>query len=352
VIAFFDMFDYPLTFNEIWLYLSVKGELSEVIMALEEWSESVISTSEGEEKSLKGESGKYKGFLPTVEMTSKNGFYFLAGRGAIVEERLRRYNFTGRKFKRAILVSKIFKFIPWIRMIAVGNLMGGHNLKDSSDIDFFIVAENKRIWLVRFFCAGLAKFLGLRPQAGNSRDKICLSFYASDRAMELNGLMLNVFPNAALKGFLADARNDNAKEDIYFIHWLAGLTPIYDQGGVYEKLISANPWLKNYFPNWTAAAFAMADKETMAGKRPVFLSRWRDAGSPLPRFYRDAVDLFFGGLEPQFKALQLKLLPLELKNLMNRDSRVIINDQIIKLHVNDRREEYRKKYFEKINNLL
>jgi len=304
VIAFFDLFDYPLTVKEIWLNLSLKCELNEVIEALENF----IS----EKKKIE----------------SKNGFYFLFGRGGIAEERLRRYSFADRKFKRALLIAKIFKFIPWIKMIAVSNLLGAHNLKDSSDIDFFIAAEDKRIWLTRFFCAGAAKFLGLRPQANNSRDKICLSFYVSEKAMDLSRLMLKDAP------------------DIYFTYWLAGLTPLYGAASIYQELIKANQWLYDSLPNWPAFAKASA------GKRPRFWLKRRDAGSPLPRFYRDVVDLFMGGLEPQFKKLQLKLLPKQLKDLMNLDSRVIINDQIIKLHANDRREEYKRKYEEKIRGLM
>jgi len=312
-VAFFDLFDYPLTAKEIWQNLSVKCELNEVIKELEyaAWKSPPPP------------------FVKGGKVENKNGFYFLSGRGAIVEERLKRYNFTDRKLKRAMLVAKIFKFIPWIKMMAVGNLLGAHNLKDASDIDFFIVAEDKKIWLTRFFCAGLAKFLGLRPRAGYARDKICLSFYASDKALDLSGLILeNPLSPPLVKGA--------ESVDIYFTHWLAGLTPLYDVDGTYGKLIKANRWLYGSLPNWQPI--------NPARQRMVMPFAWD--------FYADVADLFFGGLEPQFKKLQLNLLPLELKNQMNLDSRVVVNDQIIKLHVNDRRKEYREKYFEKIGRLL
>jgi len=311
-VAFFDLFDYPLTSKEIWQNLSVKCELNEVMEALEKmaWKFPIPA------------------FVKGGVVEHKNGFYFLAGRGAIMEERFKRYNFTHRKFKRAVLIAGIFKFIPWIKMIAVGNLLGAHNLKNSSDIDFFIIAEDKKIWLARFFCAGLAKILGLRPRAGYARDKICLSFYTSDKAMDLSGLMLENPLDPPFEG--------RQTQDIYFTYWLAGLTPIYDIGGEYEKLVKANQWLYTSLPNW----------------QPVEPARKRLVKPFRQRFYRDVVDLFFGGLEPQCKKLQLKLLPFELKNLMNLDSRVVVNDQIIKFHANDRREEYREKYQEKMKKLL
>ena len=311
-VVFFDLFDYPLTLDEIWHSMSVKCELIEVIEALGNiaWKSPLPA------------------FIKGGKVEYKNGFYFLAGRGAIVEERLKRYNFTDRKFKRALLVAKIFKFIPWIKMMAVGNLLGAHNLRDDSDIDFFIIAEDKRIWLTRFFCTGLAKLLRLRPQANNLRDKICLSFYVSEKAMDLSSLMLP-------QDSIASLQNDSESDDIYFLYWLAGLTPLYDAGGVYHELIKANQWLFTYLPNW----------------RPVSQVARRQVKPLASSFYRDIIDLFIGGLEPQAMALQLKLLPAQLKNLMNQDNRVVVNNKAIKLHANDRRGEYGEKFRDKINNL-
>ncbi|MFH0955810.1 MAG: hypothetical protein V1801_01170 [Candidatus Falkowbacteria bacterium] len=347
VIAFFDMFDQVLTNVEIWQMLTIKCELNEVMEVLENeiqlpliftYQESAVKGGKiNLDSRLRGNDKKQDRQI----IENKNGFYFLAGQEKNIRERLSRYSFTDRKFKRAMLVSKIFKFIPWIKMVAISNLLGAHNLKDDSDIDFFIVTENKRIWLTRFFCAGVTKLLGLRPQANNSRDKICLSFYVSEKAIDLRGLMLKQDSIASLQNDkeINSSRPSLLKgveiADIYFIYWLAGLTPLYDVGGTYQKFIKANQWLYADLPNW----------------QPVNPARQRQVKPFLSEFYRDVINLFIGGLEPQFKSLQLKLLPPQLKNLMNQDSRVVVNDQIIKLHANDRREEYRGKYNRKIREL-
>lgn len=295
-VAFFDMFDYPLTLEEIWRNINIKRELSEVMEELEKSS--------------------LTPFIKGGKIENKNGFYFLPGRGEIVAERLGRYNAADRKFKRALLAAKIFKFIPWIKLIAVGNLMGAQNLRDESDIDLFIVTENKRLWLTRFFCVGAIKLLGWRPRPNKSRDKICLSFFISEEAMDLSSLALK------------------KTEDIYFIYWLAGLAPIYDQAGAYKKLIAANSWLKNYLPNRQAKIQAPQ----------------RNVGALTAPFYHEMVDLFCGGLEPQFRRWQMKIFPWALKNLMNLDGRVVANGKVIKLHSNDRREEYRKNFELRIKN--
>jgi len=314
-IAFFDLFSYPLTGFEVWKYLDVKCELAEVLEVLENIA-------------------KKSPLVPLFErgqVERKNGFYFLAGREEIIKERMARYNYSDKKFKRAVWLSRIFKFIPWIKMIAVGNIIGAHNLKKESDIDLFIITEKNRVWLTRLFCVLIIKILGLRPKPENMRDKICLSFFISEEAMDLEKLMLSCKisrDSTCLAGRrVASLQNDRMEKDIYFIYWLAGLVPIYNRDNIYNKFIGANNWLKNYLPNWERGE----------------VNYRRDAGKGFSRFYRDVVDMFFGGLERRTKNLELKMMPEQLKSIVNKDTRVVADKGVIKLHVNDRREEYKNK---------
>ncbi|MFH1677749.1 MAG: hypothetical protein ABH888_02990 [Patescibacteria group bacterium] len=41
-------------------------------------------------------------------------------------------------------------------------------------------------------------------------------------------------------------------------------------------------------------------------------------------------------------------MPRQLKEMANKNTKVVINDKILKLHVNDRRDKYRKAF---LNNL-
>ncbi len=286
VIVFFDIFNYPMTLSEIWRFISLKCELVEVFDILENGTEGI---------------------------SLQNGFYFLSGKEKNIRERLDCYNFADRKFKRAKFIVKIYKFIPWIKMIGMTNLFGSRNLKDNSDIDLFIITEDKRIWLTRFFCVGIIKLLGWRPQINNRRDKICLSFFVSLSALNLEKLRL-------------------AQDDLGFTYWLAGLTPLYDINKTYQKLINANQWLTNSLSNWQLNSQNQQSKNVGLSPNTVFGIKFQNK------------------LEQQFKKLQLKILPQKLKSMMNCDSRVVINDELIKLHSNDRREEYRRKMaFNKIN---
>jgi len=287
-VVWFDLFDYPLTAYEIWQYLPFKIPLAELIFFLK--------------------SGSSKESTKTV-WAEKNGFYFLPGRDSLLSVRQDRYNQTDRKFKIALRVTACFRFLPFVRLVAVANLIGSHNLRQGSDIDLFIIASPKRLWLARFFCAGLAKVLNLRPNKKTKQDKICLSFYVSEDRLNLEDLRLD----------------DN---DFYFNHWLAGLIPIYDQGGVYEEFCQANAWLKAIFPNLI----------------------WPDNH---PRRQKTARHLFsdsrfFDSWERIAHAWQLKILPAALKELANQDSRVIVNNEVIKLYLVDRRAELKDKFLEKL----
>ncbi|MEA1962875.1 MAG: hypothetical protein U9M94_01395 [Patescibacteria group bacterium] len=293
VIAFFDMFDYPLTPFEIWTFCGIKCELSEILEIL-------------------NDSG-----LP---LKTKYGFYFLNNRSEIVDTRQRRYNYANRKFKRALKIARLFKIIPWIKMIAVGNSIGANNLRDNSDIDFFIITEAKRIWVTRWFCAGFTKILNLRPRPRKKRDTICLSFYITDDNLGLKNLMLTT-------------KNTG---DIYFIYWLANLVPIYNKNNEYLKLINANAWLKEYLPNWF----------------PAYSGQTRDVGPPFSVFYRDFIDMLIGGADSFFKKIQLRIMPDVLHTLMNIDTRVVVNDKILKLYVNDRREEFQERYILKLRQIF
>ena len=300
-VAYFDMFDFPLTDFEVWKFISIKCGLSDVRRALKELS----------------------------SVQSKNGFYFLRGRSEIIKTRLKRYIYTYRKFKRAMRVAKIFKFIPWIKMIAISNIIGAHNLRDESDIDFFIITKTKKIWLTRFFCSSVAQTLGLRPKKGDERDKVCLNFYVSEEMMDISGLMLDSQGGVGHPIGCPTPKNN----DIYFKYWLINLVPIYDAGNTYKNFIRENNWIKNYFPNW----------------RLVQTER--------RRYFKKGFSLFnvlnlFNGLESVFKKLQLRLMPKNMKKLMNKDTRVVINNNVLKMHVNDRRSEYNERFSNKLEEII
>jgi hypothetical protein len=59
----------------------------------------------------------------------------------------------------------------------------------------------------------------------------------------------------------------------------------------------------------------------------------------------------FWVFEKILRWVQLKIMPSKLKQMANKDSRVIISNSILKFHENDRRVEYKKRWLEKFCDL-
>jgi hypothetical protein len=286
-VTFFNLFDYPLTELEIWKFLySPKKQysLSEV--------RSVLKLNP-----------------PNIE--TYQGFYFLKGQREIIEIKHLRYKESFIKFKKAKRVAKIFSVIPFIQLIAIGNFIPENNTKKESDIDFFIVTKKNRIWVTRAICVALIIILKLRPTKKNKRNKICLTFYTTDQALSFKNLIL--------------PKNEGVG-DLYLFYWIATLYPLYNIDKTYEKFIKENSWLKNYLPNLL----------------PVIPSQKRRVDSKFKCFILQVFNFNFW--EKFTKKIQLKILPSNLKNMANYDTRVILNDSMLKFHDQDSRKEYQNKF--------
>jgi hypothetical protein len=52
--------------------------------------------------------------------------------------------------------------------------------------------------------------------------------------------------------------------------------------------------------------------------------------------------------ETPAKRLQSKMFPERIRGMMNRDTRVVVNDDVLKFHVDDRREEITRLFRERL----
>lgn len=292
-VVFFDMFDYPLTEIEIFKFCYFQDGFNKNDCGLENIKNILDS-----------------GILRD-KIEKKNNFYFLRGREEIIKIREKRYAQSIEKFRRAKFIIRIFTLFSFIKMAGVVNFMPSNNARKNSDIDLFIIAKKNRIWLTRMICAGICQIFGLRPTEKNMKDKICLTFFISEDNLDLQNIALD-------------------KNDIYFHYWLATVFPIYNKNRIYEKFISANSWIKKDLLNFQPA---IPDKKQKINFT-LNLSFLCD----------------FNFLERLAKKIQLKILSPKLRKMANKDTRVIINDKMLKFHSNDRRKHYQKNYKSKITN--
>lgn len=288
-VIYFDLFDFPLSAAEVCRFLYFPG---------------------GSPVSFEETLSELGGLVASGGLESQNGFYFLPGRSEIMETRRARYASSFKKYRRAGFFAKIFSFIPGVRFIAVCNTLAWRHSRPESDIDFFIIAKPGHLWFVRFFSAALAAVFGARPSLSVSADAVCLSFFASESALDLRAL--------AITG------------DIYLPYWVISLVPLYDAGGVFEKFKKANAWVLGTLPN---AYF----------REPPALREWpAGLGLNIPR-----------PAEYFLKKIQIRFFPAEIaRKSAAPDTGVIANDDYLKLHTDDRREFFRKAWAEKCARII
>jgi len=284
--VFFDMFNYPLTSWELWQNLKVATDFLTLKTELDNLVEEKI-------------------------IFQRNGYYFLLGREGLITIRRERYNYTNYKIKLAKEAVRLFKWLPSVKLVTVSNLIGHHNLREESDIDIFIISSAKRLWLTRLFCTGLMKITRKRPTNSGKQDKMCLSFYASLEGLDMTALRFK-------------------PDDPYFDYWFLGLFSIYDQDKYLAYLRFRNPWLKKLFPNNLLFKDNFLDNYVQSNKKPKSFLIIGD---------------FFNSLA---RKIQMAIMPQTLKDLATKNSGVILSESILRFYLNDRREEFRQKYYDKL----
>lgn len=297
-ICFFDALSYPLTIAEIEEFLLFfPDDISAV---------SIIKTLE----SLRARS--------VIE--SSHGMYVLTGRRELIGLRQKKYVPNEKKYRIACRVSRQLARIPFVRMIGVVNTLAINIADEESDIDLFIVAKDKHIWLTRLIVVTLLAALKKRPTASKKKNKICTCFFASEKALDFARLQI---PPSPREGML----------DIYFAWWVSRFVPIYDQGGYAKKVFDINTWAQELFPH--------RSQYRTAKERRVFLNIFEK----FMKRFGECLFLCMGQASEQLaRSFQLRILPQSIRALSNLDTRVVLSDDILKFHVRDTRERIRQTF--------
>ena len=295
-LAYYDAFAFPLTAQEIFLALPASDGARPAFEDLERALADAVR-------------------LGAIGVSE--GLYFLAGREASVASRKSRYLLAEGKYARVRNFFALARFAPFLRAAFVCNTLARSYARAGSDIDMFVVAAPGRIWLTRLFVTGLAAVLRVRPTETESADRICLSFFVTEDALDLKPL--------AIDG------------DVYLPHWLQELYPVYDEAGTTRRLFAQNGWLRDVLP----------------GTRVQTPSRRRALAPRLTRvkraFERLLDGLFGDRLERWAERRQKAWMPAALRAAANSPaSDVVLSDRILKFHDHDRRAEIRDAYLARL----
>jgi len=285
-IAFFDLFDFPLTAEEIKEYLYKYDKPVHI--------------------------KEIKGTLDEMEEVEKiHDYYVLKGRGKLVDVRKTRKFIAEKFWGRTRQYGQYMVRVPFVRMVAVCNNLAYDNPTELSDIDLFIVIEKGRMWLARFIITLILQFHGVRRHGDKVSGRFCLSFFVTPEKMNMESLPLK-------------------PEDPYLAYWTRLMTPIYGKK-TYQEFMDINKgWLqKEYglaFPDINEKKFSF--QKTSRGKR----------------FWEWVFKGWFGDLIENLLKKTFKKRTLKKAHKLGPEASVIVSDEILKFHNKDRRKEYRDEW--------
>lgn len=212
-VAYADVFDYPLTADEIHRYL--------------------IGMPAGR--------GTVRGLLSNdlPKTLARSGRYFsLKGRESAVETRKQRMAEATDYWRKAVSYGRRISNLPFVRMVAVTGALAMDNNADG-DIDYLIVTEPGRLWLCRALIVGVVRLAAVQGV------ELCPNYFLSERALVLE------------------------ERNLFTAHEVAQMVPLAGTA-IYQQLRELNRWTNQFLPNATGTPRRIASLESRA-KRTVRL---------------------------------------------------------------------------------
>lgn len=197
-VLYSDLFDYPLTSDEIAHYLievqadaeSVRQHLSQPI-----W--------------LDGQIARVDRFITA------------RGRESLIARRLDRASSSDRLWRRARRFVRVLAALPFVRMVGITGALAMNNSTAADDIDVLIVTAAHRVWLTRALSVALVyigKIFG---------DTLCPNYVLSENALRLE------------------------TRTLFTAHEFTQMVPLYGLE-VYARMCRLNDWIDSLLPNATS----------------------------------------------------------------------------------------------------
>lgn len=239
------------------------------------------------------------------ELREQAGRIVFVGDEALIPLHEARERVFPRKWAAAQRLAKVLRWVPSVRFCALANTTALMHARDEADLDFFIIVRKNTLWLTRMLLVAIGRLFGKRPRERFAeRDAWCFSFL-----MDESDLSLERF---ALPG-----------GDPYLEAWVLRLVPLLDDG-IGRALWEANAW---------------AWRERLVQAPWIAWKRIPSRKSAVPRFIGFFERIAYR-LQRWFGAKNLW------KAAEQNTTNVVMNEQVCKTHLDDRRAWYRERYEE------
>jgi hypothetical protein len=194
-LAYFNMFDYPLKKNEIFIFLGHCNDYREFEQAL---------------NNLLNDSAIFK----------MGDFYTLQNDFKIAVRRHNGNEKATRMLKKAEKAASIIAAFPFVKGVAVSGSLSKYFADEHSDVDFFIITTANRLWIARSFLHIFKKLTYIF----NKQGLFCMNYFIDEEEPAI------------------------IEKNIYTAMEIATLLPL--RGNlIFETFFRENNWARNFFPN-------------------------------------------------------------------------------------------------------
>jgi predicted nucleotidyltransferase len=194
-LAYFDLFNYPLTMDEVFLYLPAKCDTEDFEYAL-------------------------KCLVIDRLVYHFDKFYTLKNDYFLISRRVKGNAKAAELISIAKKVSDLLIRFPYVRGIAISGSLSKNFADENSDIDLFIITAKNKLWIARTIMHGFKKLTFLV----NRQDYFCMNYYIDEQELQIR------------------------EKNIYTAIEVATLMPLHGDT-VFEKFYIANAWGREYLPN-------------------------------------------------------------------------------------------------------
>ncbi|MBL7732399.1 MAG: nucleotidyltransferase domain-containing protein [Chitinophagaceae bacterium] len=295
-LAYFDLFDYPLTKKEIYQFMPFSMQQEHLPGLLDE-------------------------LVCRQVIFLFNGYYLLKNDPALVLRRTEGNERARLLLEKARKIGRFLYQFPFVRAVGVSGSLSKNFADKDADIDFFIIAAKNRLWLARTFMHIYKKFTFL---AGRQHYH-CMNYYIDEEAYDLPEK--NIFTAIEIKTLLPVC-GDGTMRAFFMANkwadqWLPQcdyrLQPVADPNATWFK--RAGEWLfkgkagqrlENFFYRLTASRWKRKERQGMKNDKGIKMGLITD-----PHFARSNP----GGFQEQILRLYKERLSVVLQK---EDSRQLI----------------------------
>jgi hypothetical protein len=195
-IAYFDLFNYPLTLEDIRRFLDVEAEETEIS------AETEMLIREG-------------------RLYQMGAYYSLQDNSALALKRLRGEAHADKLLRIAARGARLLYQFPFVRGVCVSGSLSKRCADEKADIDYFIITSANRVWVARTL---MHLFKKLTFLIGHQH-RFCMNYYVDENALEIR------------------------EKNIFTATELFTLLPMSGDQGL-DKFFHANDWAAEYFPGY------------------------------------------------------------------------------------------------------